>query len=91
MLPRLQPPFPVPRRSELALPRRPDQVEHQQPADGHPVLGADPDVPNLVYATGHFRNGILLAPLTGESVAALVTGEPIPADLSPFSADRFGE
>jgi glycine oxidase len=33
--------------------------------DGLPILGADPEVEGLFYATGHFRSGILLAPVTG--------------------------
>ncbi|WP_420126682.1 glycine oxidase ThiO [Longimicrobium sp.] len=58
--------------------------------DGVPILGADPDVPNLVYATGHFRNGILLAPLTGERIGALLArGEWCP-DVAPFGIARFG-
>ncbi|HZB47250.1 MAG TPA: glycine oxidase ThiO [Pyrinomonadaceae bacterium] len=43
-------------------------------ADDWPVLGASEEVESLYYATGHYRNGILLAPLTGEVVAGLVTG-----------------
>lgn len=37
--------------------------------DGQPVIGAAPDLSNLVVATGHNRNGILLAPITAELVA----------------------
>lgn len=36
--------------------------------DGLPILGPDPEVPDLCYATGHHRNGILLAPLTASRV-----------------------
>ncbi|MGH7571699.1 MAG: glycine oxidase ThiO [Gemmatimonadota bacterium] len=56
--------------------------------DSLPVLGADPDLPGLVYATGHYRNGILLAPLTAAAVAALVIGRPEPVDLSAFAPGR---
>lgn len=59
--------------------------------DGFPILGRDPDVPNLVYATGHFRNGILLAPLTGERVVALLSRDEWCADLEAFGIARFGE
>lgn len=46
-------------------------------ADGLPVIGPDPEVRGLVYATGHFRNGVLLAPETAELVARVVLdGEP---------------
>ena len=58
--------------------------------DGLPILGRDPDAPNLVYATGHFRNGILLAPLTGEAIGGMLLGEPPSIDLSPYSISRFG-
>ena len=54
-----------------------------------PILGPDPDAPEVIYSCGHSRNGILLAPLTGDCVAALVLGEPVGHDLSPFRADRF--
>ncbi|MDT7806689.1 MAG: glycine oxidase [Acidobacteriota bacterium] len=42
--------------------------------DGLPVLGESRDVRGLFYATGYYRNGILLAPASGEIIAALVTG-----------------
>jgi glycine oxidase len=41
-------------------------------SDGLPLIGRSPNVPGLVYATGHFRNGVLLAPLTASLVADLV-------------------
>ncbi len=58
--------------------------------DGLPIIGRDPDVPRIVYATGHSRNGILLAPLTGEVVADLLTDSAPGHDLSPFRPERFG-
>jgi glycine oxidase len=57
--------------------------------DGLPILGRDPEHPTLLYATGHSRNGVLLAPLTGECVAALAAGLAPPADLRPFAVERF--
>jgi glycine oxidase len=57
--------------------------------DGRPIMGPDPEVPNLWYATGHGRNGILLAGITGEVMAQLVAGEGIELDLAPFSVARF--
>jgi glycine oxidase len=57
--------------------------------DGLPILGVDPDLPGLVHATGHFRNGILLAPITAEAIADLVTGAAPTADLSAFGVGRF--
>ncbi len=55
--------------------------------DGWPLLGASP-VDGLFFATGHFRNGILLAPATARHLADLLTGRPVPR-LSPFSVERF--
>ncbi len=59
--------------------------------DHLPILGPDPDVPFLLYACGHGRNGILLAPITGDAVGALATGGSTPYDLSPFAISRFAE
>jgi glycine oxidase len=57
--------------------------------DGQPILGADPEVSNLFYATGHFRNGILLAPITAEIVDALLAREQPPIDVTDFRIERF--
>jgi glycine oxidase len=54
--------------------------------DNAPVLGASADVEGLVWATGHHRNGILLAPVTAEIVAAALDGAGGPA---AFAAERF--
>lgn len=59
--------------------------------DHLPILGPDPDAPSLLYACGHGRNGILLAPITGESIGAMAIGESVPFDLAPFAIDRFAE
>lgn len=45
-------------------------------------------VPGLVVATGHYRNGILLAPLTGWAVATLLTDGAVPAPLDRFPPER---
>jgi glycine oxidase len=59
--------------------------------DDRPILGRilGRAAPGLVIATGHFRDGILLAPISGAIVAALVLGETPPVDLAPFAVDRF--
>ena len=57
--------------------------------DGLPILGAEPRLPGLWYATGHGRNGILLAGLTGLLMRQLLGGEAPDEDLSPFAPDRF--
>jgi glycine/D-amino acid oxidase-like deaminating enzyme len=54
-----------------------------------PILGPDPENARIIYACGHSRNGILMAPLTGETVAELVTEEPASHDLSQFHPARF--
>jgi glycine oxidase len=57
--------------------------------DGLPVLGPCGEIDGLFYATGHYRNGILLAPVTGELIAeAIVEGIASPL-LAPFSPSRF--
>jgi glycine oxidase len=58
-------------------------------ADGLPVLGPCDEIDGLIYATGHYRNGILLAPITGELIARTVIQGTIPPALVPFSPDRF--
>jgi glycine oxidase len=54
-----------------------------------PVIGPSPSVPNVFYAGGHFRSGILLSSLTGEIIADLVQGRPAKIDLAPISPARF--
>ena len=59
--------------------------------DSRPVIGRDPDLPSVVYACGHGKNGILLAPLTAECVASIVGGSAPPFDLSCYGAQRFAQ
>ncbi|HET9635469.1 MAG TPA: FAD-dependent oxidoreductase [Gemmatimonadaceae bacterium] len=54
-----------------------------------PIIGADPEYASLLYACGHSRNGVLMAPLTGDIIADLVTGSPLSHDLAQFRPDRF--
>ena len=56
--------------------------------DDLPIIGSSAEFPNLVFATGHFRNGILLAPITAELVRQIVLGETLNLDLIPLSPDR---
>ena len=55
--------------------------------DNTPMIGPA-GIDGLIVATGHYRNGILLAPITAEIVAALVTSAPPPVDARPFSPLR---
>jgi glycine oxidase len=58
-----------------------------------PILGPSPSVPNLFYATGHFRSGILLSAITGEIVADLIQSRnpSIDVDVTAFSPRRFAD
>ena len=58
-------------------------------ADGLPVLGPCGEIDGLFYATGHYRNGILLAPVTGELIAEAVVAGRISPLLAAFSPNRF--
>ncbi|WP_394434864.1 glycine oxidase ThiO [Streptomyces sp. SGAir0957] len=56
--------------------------------DNAPLLGPTA-LPGLLLATGHYRNGVLLTPVTGDAMAhALTTGE-LPPEAAPFAPDRF--
>src|SRR6266511_4539084 len=61
-------------------PRAPDDL---------PILGADSRVEGLIYATGHYRNGILLAPITARAIGELIASGESSVDLAPFSVARF--
>jgi glycine oxidase len=56
--------------------------------DGLPILGATP-TPGYFVATGHFRDGILLAPATARVMAEVILGRAPEYDLGAFSALRF--
>jgi glycine oxidase len=56
--------------------------------DDLPIIGPT-DKPRVFTATGHFRNGILLAPVTAQIMADLVQDRPSPLDIRAFSPDRF--
>jgi glycine oxidase len=57
--------------------------------DDAPILGAGP-LEGLVYATGHHRNGILLAPITADTIARLALDGVVDAAIRPFGIERFG-
>jgi glycine oxidase ThiO len=58
--------------------------------DGYPIMGASEVVDGLYFATGHFRNGILLAPMTGSALGSLIAGDEGPSIPDEFSSRRFG-
>jgi len=56
--------------------------------DNLPILGVT-DIPGYYVATGHFRDGILLAPITAQVMAEVIAGGPAEHDLTAFSPARF--
>ena len=57
--------------------------------DNRALVGADAVLDGLIWATGHWRNGVLLAPLTGELVAGVLAGGSMPHEAAPLSPSRF--
>jgi glycine oxidase len=55
--------------------------------DNGPIIGRAN--PNVILATGHHRNGILLTPITADAIAAILTGEDPPNETKPFPPNRF--
>jgi glycine oxidase len=58
-------------------------------SDALPVLGPDAEIEGLFYATGHYRNGILLTPITANVMADVLTEQRPPTLIEPFSPKRF--
>jgi glycine oxidase len=58
-------------------------------SDGLPIIGSSREVPGLFYATGHYRNGILLAPLTASLIAGLVLDDLRDPILDRVAPERF--
>ena len=58
--------------------------------DDLPLIGWSA-MEGLVVATGHYRNGILLTPITAEAVAAIVAGDPLPPEVGACDPRRFEE
>lgn len=58
-------------------------------SDGWPILGEDLHISGLVYATGHYRNGILLTPITAQAISELISRGESHTNLKPFSPARF--
>ncbi|HLF82830.1 MAG TPA: glycine oxidase ThiO [Blastocatellia bacterium] len=61
---------------------RPDTIDHL------PIIGPG-GIDNLLLATGHFRNGILLAPITADLITETLQSGKEPEMLRPFSVDRY--
>ena len=56
--------------------------------DNQPVVG-EGVLPGLVWATGHWRNGVLLAPLTADAIVHLIAEGEVPPELREFTPRRF--
>ena len=56
--------------------------------DDAPILGAT-KIKGLVMATGHHRNGILLAPVTANAVSEFILNGETTKEVEPFSIERF--
>jgi glycine oxidase len=63
---------------------RPDSPDHL------PIMGPT-DLDGLLIATGHFRSGILLAPITAKLIREWITTQSVSQDWARFSPMRFGE
>lgn len=61
---------------------RPDTIDHL------PIIGPS-GIENLLLATGHFRNGVLLAPITAQLIGEIIVDGRIRDELRPFGAERF--
>jgi glycine oxidase len=51
--------------------------------DNAPIIGPDAQVPRIIWATGHYRHGILLAPVTADLVVAELRGAPVEHEFGP--------
>lgn len=78
----------VPAVSEMALDEAGAGLRPGSP-DNAPVVGPVSSVPGLVVASGHYRNGFLLAPLTADAVAAVLAGRQPPPEMVPFGPERL--
>jgi glycine oxidase len=77
----------LPGVTELALAETTAGLRPGTP-DNAPIIGPGP-LDGLVYATGHYRNGVLLTPVTADAVAGYLTGGTLPEVAAPFTLDRF--
>jgi glycine oxidase len=77
----------LPVTSELILAETCAGLRPGTPDNGPIVGGCGPE--GLLLATGHYRNGILMSPVTADAVVALLTGQPPAPEWQPFSPQRF--
>jgi glycine oxidase len=78
----------LPVTSELILAETRAGLRPGTPDNG-PIVGGF-GVAGLLLATGHYRNGILMSPVTADAIVACLTGRPPAAQWQPFTPERFG-
>ena len=80
----------LPVMSELILAETCAGLRPGTPDNGPVVGGAGPfGLAGLLLATGHYRNGILMSPVTADAILAWLTGQPPAPEWAPFGAGRF--
>jgi len=57
--------------------------------DGWPLIGELPGRPDILIAAGHYRNGILLSPVTASLIGSLLSGQTGLLPTTPFAPNRF--
>lgn len=57
--------------------------------DEMPIIGEHPEIRNLIFGLGHYRNGILMAPFTGKIISEIILCKKHSHDISNFKIDRF--
>lgn len=62
---------------------------YEMTPDQNAILGPHPDLPGFFLACGFSGHGLMMAPATGEVVAAMITGTPAPLDVSELSVERL--
>jgi glycine oxidase len=58
-------------------------------ADELPIVGPSSTMRRVFYATGHYRNGVLLTPITAEIISRLIITGELDSIAAPFTLDRF--
>ena len=57
--------------------------------DNLPIIGETPEISNLILGLGHYKNGILMGPLTGKLIKDLLVGKSLDINIEPYNIARF--